>query len=70
MKKKLLKALANSSLVRNFVAKPSPKWMVLLADLILITFSCALTLTFGAHTNHGEVFLFTPFAKACFEFLL
>ena len=69
MKKKLLKALANSSLVRNFVAKPSPKWMVLLADLILITFSCALTLTFGAHTNHGEVFLFTPFAKACFEFI-
>ena len=46
MKKKLLKALANSSIIQAFIAKPTPKWMVYLADLVLIAFSCLLTFAF------------------------
>ena len=49
MKKKLLKALANSGIVQSFIAKPTPKWMVYIADLLLIAFSCALTFAFGTH---------------------
>ncbi|MDE5628285.1 MAG: polysaccharide biosynthesis protein [Muribaculaceae bacterium] len=68
MKKLLIKALANSSPVRNFIAKPSPKWTVLLADLLLIAFSCALTLAFGSHHLYGDSFIYTPLARAIFEF--
>ncbi|MDE6134226.1 MAG: hypothetical protein K2F79_01460, partial [Muribaculaceae bacterium] len=68
MKKKLLQLLANSSLVRSFVAKPSPRWMVLVADLVLIAFSCTLTLAFGSHSLRGSGFIGTPAAKAIIEF--
>ncbi len=69
MKKTLLKALANSRIVSNFVEKPSPKWMVYLADLVLIAFSCALTLAFGNHNDFGTGVLGTQAARAIFEFI-
>lgn len=69
MKKKLIKALADSSIVRNFIDKPSPKWMVYLVDLLLIAFSCALTLAFGLHHTYGDSFVYTPLARAIFEFV-
>lgn len=68
MKKKIINALAHSSLIRAFVAKPSPKWMVLLADLVLIAFSCGLTLAFGYHYTYGDSFFYSPLARAIFEF--
>ena len=68
MKKKIIKALANSGIIRSFIAKPSPKWMVLLADMILIAVSCALTLAFGHHDTYGESFIFTPLCRAIIEF--
>lgn len=68
MKKKLIKALANSSIVRNFIDKPSPKWMVYMVDLFLIAFSCALTLLFGLHHTYGDSFVYSPLARAIFEF--
>lgn len=69
MKKKLINALAHSSLMRAFVAKPTPKWMVTLADFILIAFSCGLTLAFGYHYTYGDSFLYSPLARAIFEFI-
>jgi len=39
MKRKIFNVLANSAMMRAFIAKPSPKWMVLLADLLLIAFT-------------------------------
>lgn len=69
MKRKLLKALANSSLVRNFVEKPSPRWMVFLADLLLIAFSCALTLAIG-HDSGSESLYATQPAKALVAFIV
>ena len=68
MKKKIIKALANSGIIRSFIAKPSPKWMVLLADLILIAVSCSLTLAFGYHYTYGDSFIFTPLCRAIIEF--
>lgn len=70
MKKKLIKRIANSSLIRAFVAKPVPKWMVLVADMLLILFSCILTLSFGTHNDNGDGFMFTPTARAIVEFLV
>lgn len=67
MKKRLLAALANSRLVRNFIAKPSPKWVVLLADLTLVLFTSALILTFGEPNINGDNFILSPLAKIFIE---
>lgn len=69
MKRKIFNALANSAMVRAFIAKPSPKWMVLLADLILIAFSCGLTLAFGNHHTYGDSFIYSPLARVLLEYL-
>ena len=65
----MLKALANSSIIQAFIAKPTPKWMVYLADLVLIAFSCLLTFAFGTHQTYGTSFIYTPLARALFEFI-
>lgn len=69
MKNRITKAFAKSSLIRNFVAQPSPKWMVLLADLLIIGFSCAITISFGIESYRGEGPVFAPATKALIEFL-
>ena len=70
MKKKLLKFLANSSIIQSFIAKPTPKWMVYMADLLLIAFSCALTFAFGNDGEHDTTFIHTTFGRALFEFVV
>ncbi|MCM1067849.1 MAG: polysaccharide biosynthesis protein [Muribaculaceae bacterium] len=70
MKKKLIKALANSKLISNFVAKPSPQWMVYIVDLILIGFCCSITFAFGAQESYGDGFFFHPGTAALIEFLV
>ncbi len=50
MKKKFVKALANSGLIRAFLASPSPKWMVMVADLFLIAIACIVTYAFSSNT--------------------
>lgn len=68
MKKKLIKLLANSALVRGFVAKPMPKWMVYLADMVIVAFCCIITLTFGIRNDNGSEWIYSPAARAIFEF--
>lgn len=70
MKKKFIKALANSALVRGFVDKPMPKWMVYFADLLIVAFCCVITLTFGIHNDNGSEWIYSPAARAMFEFLV
>ena len=43
--------------------------MVYLADLVLIAFSCLLTFAFGTHQTYGTSFIYTPLARALFEFI-
>lgn len=50
MKKKFVKALANSGIIRAFLATPSPKWMVMVADLFLIAIACIVTYAFSSNT--------------------
>ncbi len=69
MNKKIIEALANSALIRSFIAKPSPKWMVYLADLIVIAFCCLCTFAFGYHTSGGVGFLGEPVARCLIEFV-
>ena len=68
MNRKLIEAFANSAIIRNFIAKPSPKWMVYLADLAVIAFSCLCTFAFGYHMQGGIGFLDEPIARCIIEF--
>ena len=68
MNRKLIEAFANSAIIRNFIAKPSPKWMVYLADLAVIAFSSLCTFAFGYHMQGGIGFLGEPIARCIIEF--
>lgn len=70
MKKKLLKLIANSRVVSNFVDRPSPKWMVYVADVIIMAFCCALTLAFGSRNEIGSEPIFSQPMRAFFEFIV
>ncbi|MDE6526603.1 MAG: polysaccharide biosynthesis protein, partial [Muribaculaceae bacterium] len=56
------------ALVRGFVAKPMPKWMVYLADMVIVAFCCIITLTFGIRNDNGSEWIYSPAARAIFEF--
>ncbi len=70
MKKKLRKALANSRLIRNFINRPSPKWMVFVADMFVIAFSCACTYAIGTYGDPTGGFFGTPLAHSLIIFLV
>ncbi len=70
MKKKLRKALANSRLIRNFIDRPSPKWMVFVADMFVIAFSCACTYAIGTYGDPTGGFFGTPLAHSLIIFLV
>ncbi len=70
MKKEILNAIASSTLVRNFVDRPSPKWMVYVADLVMIAFSCLVTLAFGYHTGTGEGIFANPWTRSAIAFVV
>ena len=40
--KKLIKKLAESRPMQAFLEKPTPKWVVFIADLLIIAFCCAI----------------------------
>ncbi len=50
MKKRLINTLSESGIVRSFLDKPYPKWIVYLADMLIIAFCCALI---GATNSNG-----------------
>lgn len=53
------KNLSNSSLIQTFIAKPSPKWMVYLADLVIFGVCCAMTFAFGTQSTPNTSLLNT-----------
>lgn len=61
---KFLRSLSKSRLVQRFVDTPCPRWMVLLADLTIIAFSCLITFAFGTHTVPLDGEVFAPAIKA------
>lgn len=44
MKRKLVLALSNSSLIKKFIKSPTPHWLVLIADLAIATLSTMIVL--------------------------
>ncbi len=53
MTSNFIERIINSSVVQTFIAKPSPKWMVFLADLVIFAICCGLTFSFGVNTHHS-----------------
>lgn len=68
MKRTIIQTLADSALIRNFVAKPSPKWTVYLSDLLIIAFCCAITAAFGLPPESKAVHPLPEAAVAAIEF--
>lgn len=60
MKKKLIKLIANSPIIRDFIEKPAPKWTVFLADLTMIAVSSILTIALDARNNLDSVWGIAP----------
>ena len=51
MNRNFFQSLSNSSIIQAFIEKPSPKWMVFLADLIIFGLCCGLTFAFGLQND-------------------
>ena len=47
MKKNLLTELSQSRIVKKLAATPSPRWLVLAVDMLIVLFSCVLTYYFN-----------------------
>ena len=70
MKKKFVKALANSALIRAFLASPTPKWMVNLADMVLMAIACAVTYSFGVVYNPGDPIVLSAPMRGTLVFII
>lgn len=51
MNRNFFQSLSNSTIIQAFIEKPSPKWMVFLADLIIFGLCCGLTFAFGLQND-------------------
>ena len=67
MKKKLIKALADSKLMQTFLAAPSPKWLVFATDIMVVILSCLLTYSFSpigsGFSAFPDSFFFSPWFR-------
>ena len=70
MKKKLIKALAESGIMRRFVESPTPNWMVYLADLCLIGFSSLVTFYVSDSAIVDATGTYSPAVKMTVSFLV
>lgn len=50
MRKKLIAALGRNRIVNRFMSNPSPRWLVLFVDLLIVAVSCLVTYSFS-NTN-------------------
>ena len=69
MRKKILDILHDSALVNRFMSAPSPWWMVLMADLLIVALSCFATFTFNHESSNPYLgWLGSPFAQGVVVF--
>ncbi len=54
MKHKLLKFISNSRLAHAFIDAPSPRWMVFMADVLVVLLSSIITFSFNSHPTGME----------------
>ena len=61
MKEKLFRGIYNSSLIKKFLASPSPSWLVWFADTVIVLLSCLLTVVFGSgKTSYPSIWFAIP----------
>lgn len=61
MKQKIFRGIYNSSLIKKFLASPSPSWLVWAADTAIVLLACLLTVVFGAgKTSYPSIFFAIP----------
>lgn len=64
MKVKLLKLISGSRIMKAFLDSPSPRWMVFMADLLMVLLCCVLTYAFNPNvTTSLTGWIYTPAAK-------
>ncbi|MDE6207931.1 MAG: polysaccharide biosynthesis protein [Muribaculaceae bacterium] len=69
--KKLIKKLAESRPMQAFLEKPTPKWVVFIADLLIIAFCCAISIAFNlSHPSAGTDWVYTDTARWLTEFII
>ena len=54
MKHKLLKFISNSRLAHTFIDAPSPRWMVFMADVLVVLLSSIISFSFNSHPTGME----------------
>ena len=62
MSRRLLLRLSRLSFMRLLAATPAPRWMVLLADMVIVALSCVLIFTFN-EAPKGNNILYAPIIK-------
>ena len=61
MKQKIFRGIYNSSLIKKFLASPSPSWLVWAADTAIVLLACLLTVVFGSgKTSYPSIFFAIP----------
>ena len=61
MKEKIFRGIYNSSLIKKFLATPSPSWLVWFADTAIVLLACLLTVVFGSgKTSYPSIWFAIP----------
>lgn len=69
MRKRIVNLLNNSALITKFMSAPTPRWVVLTVDLLLVAFSCLVTYVFSPTAGlSAPGWWYTPFAQGLFMF--
>ncbi|MCM1032403.1 MAG: polysaccharide biosynthesis protein [Odoribacter sp.] len=70
MRDRIIENLSHNLLVNKFMAGPTPRWLVLGVDLLIVALSCFITYTFNPDTIVNYGWWSTPAARAAVVFIV
>ena len=71
IRKEIFRRIAESKLLHTFLSNPTPSWMVLAVDLLIVALSCLITYSFNPVTRGAYVgFMQWPFTHAAIIFIV
>ncbi len=69
MRKKIIEYLSDNTLIAKFMSAPSPQWVVLCVDLLIVALSCLITYTFSPTASLARAgWMYTPVAQGILTF--
>lgn len=69
MRDRIIEKISHNLLINRFMSAPSPRWLVLGVDLLLVALSCLVTYTFNPDTNYQTFGLWdTPLTRGAIVF--